>query len=628
MFSQKRLKKDIEELDQFDPKYVHLDDIRKESSTIFDRVTALKHIVFLQPNDPWMMVDDHLVRLPFPPVGEGLSMEVCAPPLVKLLGGRFVWNSNTEKWDLVRLDPDFGTEVSSTIPDSMDTIQDPDVFSLIMTLSDILIPLKMGILLMDNGSVYVGDRKQLAQLDPPALDDRCRLILHPFQDEDLFVNDFIVDEWGYKRRRYNRELAIRSLAFSKASYNMRITQFIMDGWLDYTLVYEGKIHARADDWNIEPSKRALFFSSIKQMLTTQSAKAVVMGRPTSSRKAIVNITFTGTKHVTDWFNNFKVGVSNQLHKGFYELATQFDSLIGQIHLTLLARTLGMTDLTLADVFEEAKKPDSRFKIWVTGHSQGGALTQVYIAEFLSRRGVLHENIFGYAFASPSVATPNYCEHPGNYPIYNINSADDFAVRVGSALRLGMDLMYYPDESFREENYADYTKPETREMYQEILKLCYWMTDSFKFGEFMIAIASFATQSPVAMNFVEWIEETPLLKQIFHTLSKNTDLPKAIHNRMYRMLEKPYMDVGGSPPSEERILQITDYLNILFRKRGIECFTTYTYTTHQIPKNYSTIVQKPYTAFRRGIWTADRPVRLVTPEGVDLVEEVPFPEIEP
>ncbi len=628
MLIQKRLKKDIEELDQIDPKYLPLGYIKKEAAPIFDRIASFKHVVFLRPNDPWMMVDDQKVCLPFPPSGEGLSMAVCALPLIRSLGGRFIWNAQSESWDLARAGQPFDPE--NPAAPFEDGIMDahPGFDTRIMTLSDLLIPLRMGILLMDDGSVYVGDRRQLSQLDPPELDARCRLILHPFQDEDLFSNDFYEDEWGYRRRCYNQDLAIRSLAFSKASYNMRITQFIMDGWLDYTLVYEGKIHSRADDWNNEPSKRALFFSSIKQLLTTQSAKAVVMGRPTSSGKAIINITFTGTKHVADWFNNFKVAVSNHLHKGFYELATQFDSLTDQIHLTLLARTLGMRDLTLAEVFEEAKKPDSRFKIWVTGHSQGGALTQVYIAEFLSKRGVLHENIFGYAFACPSVATPPYCTHPGNYPVYNINNADDFTVRVGSSVRLGMDLMYYPDERFREDNYAGYANPDTRAMFHDVFKLCYWITDSFKFGEFMIAIASFATQSPIANEFVEWIEGSPLLKPIFHTLSKNTDLPKTIQTRMYRMLEKPYLEVGGNPPSEERIMQITDYLRILFKKRGMECFAAYTYATHQIPKNYSTIVQMPYESFSRGIWNIGKSIRLLTPEGVDLMEEIPFPAIEP
>ncbi len=162
------------------------------------------------------------------------------------------------------------------------------------------------------------------------------------------------------------------------------------------------------------------------------------------------------------------------------------------------------------------------------------------------------------------------------------------------------------------------------MYRDILKLCYWMTDAFKFGEFMIAIVSFATRAPVSKRFSEWIEETPILKRIYHNLQKNTDLPKAIHNRLYRMLEKPYMDVGGKPPSEERIMQIADYLEALFEKRGMECFTEYTTATHQIPKNYSAIVQKPFVEFRRAVWTAENPARLLTPEGENLAEEIPFP----
>jgi hypothetical protein len=128
--------------------------------------------------------------------------------------------------------------------------------------------------------------------------------------------------------------------------------------------------------------------------------------------------------------------------------------------------------------------------------------------------------------------------------------------------------------------------------------------------------------------VDWIEETPLLKQIFHALEKTTDLPKTIHHRMFHMLEKPYLEVGGNPPSEERIAQITDYLDILFKKHGMNCFTEYTYTTHQIPKNYSCIVQIPFEEFRRAVWTAQIPACQITPDGVNLLEEVPFPVIEP
>ncbi len=356
---------DLEELDQIDPKYLPADQLETAAESFEEKIAALPYTVYLQPNDPWMMTDTTLIRLPFPPAGEGLSMKVSALPVVRALGGTFRRSIDTRDWELVRLDPEKNEKSENESPAE----DPPELLLLTMTLGDILIPLKMGILLLENGSVCIGERKRLESLGLPDLGEKCRLILHPFRDEALFTDDFYTDEWGYKRRRYNQELAIRSLAFSKASYNMRIVPFITDGWLDYTLIYEGKIRARADDWNIAPSGRKILMSSVRQLIASQSAKAVVMGRPTSRHTAVINITFTGTKHAADWLNNIKVGVSNQLHRGFYELASQFDSLTDQIHLSLLARTMGLEDLTLTEVFQEAARPDSRFKIWITGHSQ-------------------------------------------------------------------------------------------------------------------------------------------------------------------------------------------------------------------------------------------------------------------
>jgi len=89
-----------------------------------------------------------------------------------------------------------------------------------------------------------------------------------------------------------------------------------------------------------------------------------------------------------------------------------------------------------------------------------------------------------------------------------------------------------------------------------------------------------------------------------------------------------MDVVGKQPSEERISEIISYLDILFYKWGIDCLSVYLQITHQIPKNYSSIVQKDYDDFKRAIWTSENPVKLRTPDGTSLMEEIPFPDISP
>lgn len=611
---------EIKELDIFDPKYIPLDMLNQSVSSLYDNLAKLSFMVFLKPNDPWMLINDELIQLPFPTNGKGLSMNVCASYMLKALECVAIKNQSTDKLNIKPI-----KHCSDQDLKSAEDFSNMPYFTI--SLSDVMTHLKLGAYVLSDGSVYIGKREELILNDLPALDDSYRLVLNPYKDESLFTSNVIIDEWGNKRQAYNESLAIRSLSFSKAAYNMRIKPFITDGWIDYTLIYEGKIQSKADYWNLEPSTGNKILSSVKQLMLSQSTKAVVMARPLSNNQAIINITFTGTKHAPDWLNNFKVSVSNHLHKGFYELAVQFDSLINQITLPHLAKTFGRENLTLSEVFEEAKKPNSQFKIWITGHSQGGSLTQVYIAEFLCKRGVLHENIFGYSFASPSVATSKYCENPGNFPIYNINNCDDFACRVGSALRLGMDLMYFPDDEFRRNNYPGYNDPKHKGLFDDILKLCYWMTDSFKFGEFMIALMTFAPQSPVAKNFVDWIEENPILNKIYKKLTINADLSKSIHDRMLKMLEKPYKDVGGVLPKEEHIEKVSSYLKVLFEKWGIDCFAEYTKATHQIPNNYSSIVQKPYSDFRRGIWTVQNKPKLLSPDGTDLMSQIPFPEIE-
>ena len=42
----------------------------------------------------------------------------------------------------------------------------------------------------------------------------------------------------------------------------------------------------------------------------------------------------------------------------------------------LARELGVEKWTLGNILEEATHQKSRFTLWITGHSQGGAVMQV------------------------------------------------------------------------------------------------------------------------------------------------------------------------------------------------------------------------------------------------------------
>ena len=72
---------------------------------------------------------------------------------------------------------------------------------------------------------------------------------------------------------------------------------------------------------------------------------------------------------------------------------------------------------------------------VTGHSQGAALMQIFIAHLL-QNGVLPQYVLGCGFASPCVAAARTLKN-ADYPIYHIVHADDAVPRIGGAMHLGL-----------------------------------------------------------------------------------------------------------------------------------------------------------------------------------------------
>lgn len=117
-----------------------------------------------------------------------------------------------------------------------------------------------------------------------------------------------------------------------------------------------------------------------------------------------------------------------------------------------------------------------------------------------------------------------------------------------------------------------------------------------------------------------------MRNLYDSFTNSNDFPKLIQERMYKMLEKPYMDIGGIPPSEERILLIRQYLEILYKKWGMSCMRDYIYSTHEIPHGYSAVVTKPESEFIKCVWTLDMPPKLISSENKNLMENIPFPQI--
>lgn len=185
---------------------------------------------------------------------------------------------------------------------------------------------------------------------------------------------------------------------------------------------------------------------------TNSLKAIVMLMPQDGLM-IVGISFMGTgKQLGDWTANLRMDVQDGLHAGFLQLTQEFVSRTGQIQFPYAASELKLGRLTLADIIEAMKKPDCRFRLWVCGHSQGGAVMQVFIDQLL-REGVRREYLSGIGFASPSVAHPGRPLPEGGYPITHILNEDDLVPRLGAWQHMGEYLVFTPSEYDRRQMYG-------------------------------------------------------------------------------------------------------------------------------------------------------------------------------
>ena len=83
------------------------------------------------------------------------------------------------------------------------------------------------------------------------------------------------------------------------------------------------------------------------------------------------------KRFYDWISNFRFTTEEGFHKGFYQLCTYFEEAQKASCFPPTAQALGLEKLTLGEVLSEMKSLSSRFRLWMAGHSQGGAVMQVF-----------------------------------------------------------------------------------------------------------------------------------------------------------------------------------------------------------------------------------------------------------
>ncbi len=283
------------------------------------------------------------------------------------------------------------------------------------------------------------------------------------------------DPWGRLRPPFSQEMMRLSLELAYTAYDLRIGDWMQAGWTDFNFQVDNKLvggvsqaplretkqflynkwavyRARASARQLNPVSQVL--SAMRQREQSDTGKAVVMIKPAEAGRFVVAIGFRGTgTRFYDWFSNFRFSSEQGLHQGFLQLARQFDENLERIAFPETAKALGLEKLTLSYIITEAKRHDSRFRLWMSGHSQGAAVMQVLTHMLINDSGVLPENLVGYGFASPMTVMGGVKVDPAAYPLYHVLNSDDYVARSGAQMHLGVCLYYPAGEAVRKAAYG-------------------------------------------------------------------------------------------------------------------------------------------------------------------------------
>lgn len=284
-----------------------------------------------------------------------------------------------------------------------------------------------------------------------------------------FLHPWEADPWGRLRPPLTVEALRMSAEMCAGCHELVVKPWFRAGWRDVSVEVDGEITALDTDetsiaakWQRQRLRQKIRGSSpvtqvsgaLREREAASTGKAVVMLHPAENGRYVVAVCFMGTgARFYDWFSNFRVATPEGMHQGFGQIAAQFERNEEAILFPVTAAELNLESLSLGDILEEMKRPDSRFTLWLCGHSQGGAVMQLYAHRKIMVEGVHPMNVVGYGFASPSVMRANALYRPEAYPLYHVLNGDDLVPRCGSDIHLGVCLAYAADGQMRRACYG-------------------------------------------------------------------------------------------------------------------------------------------------------------------------------
>jgi hypothetical protein len=415
------------------------------------------------------------------------------------------------------------------------------------------------------------------------------------------------EDAGIRRPPFSRGATRLALELAATSYDFVVDEWLEAGWTDISIQVENELISgiRADapgagmrqrfinEW-LPFRARSLASrrdpvtqvrGALRQADTPDTGKGLVMIRRGDDGRVVVAIGFRGTgKRLYDWFVNFDCAREEGMHRGFLRLARQFEENASRISFPQTAGQLGLAGLTLRDVLEEAKRPDSRFLIFLAGHSQGGAVMQAWALRRIAE-GVLAQNLLGYGFASPAALWESGGPCLSDLPLYHLINSDDLIPRIGASLHAGRCRVLAADDAFRSVCYRGLW---AQDAFRQILALLRGLRDTY--GALFMALALARLVETLPEDRASALAAGLLSRVVPETLTILAgDRIRQAARYTTRRLAASFTETAGGPPPEADIARASCLLISVIRSVGDTAFAQMLQDVLFAPHN---LVRKP------------------------------------
>ena len=236
------------------------------------------------------------------------------------------------------------------------------------------------------------------------------------------------------------------------------------------------------------------------------------------RQTLVFVIIRGTPLSADeWISNINLSdeskTEKEIHEGFYK-ATE------QVYTELISFML-----------KKRIDPTNAFLL-ITGHSRGGAVSNLLAYKCSSDGFFQRENIYAYTFAAPNVTTLDTVENAEYDFIWNIVNAEDIVPTVPmfrgkwSYRKFGHMLTFCNYWNTDQENFDNIILPKVDEVFTKLANRNY---STFKMGPF-IPIQTTAVLNNLNGSIEKYYSGSGLHHKISNLLSKIFTAPAVVNNK--------------------------------------------------------------------------------------------------